>query len=98
MLLAASTLKSVSYGLALVMTYVVPLILCYRIGTRKGYTIFWSVLPAVFFSWLGVLLLALMPRRGSATVQTPSGYHVPPGIDGRRQDIRDSSLYGKRRK
>lgn len=98
MLLAASTLKSVVSGLAFVLAYLVPLYLGYRIGTRKGYTTFRWLLPVFLFSWLGVLFLALMPRIGSATVQPPSEYHVPPGIDSRRRDVRDGALYGKPRK
>lgn len=101
-LLAASPrsggVYDVAYALSIVVAYLVPLYLGYRIGTRKGYTIFRWFVPVLLFSWLGVLLLALMPRTGSATVQTPSEYHVPPGVDTRSQDVRDSSLYGQQRR
>jgi hypothetical protein len=86
----------VAYALALVMAYLVPLYLGYRIGTRKGYTTFRWLLPVVVFSWLGVLFLALMPRTGSATVQTPSEYHVP-GKGTPKPEVTEW-LYGRRRR
>ena len=82
-----------AYVLSVVIVYLVPLYLGYRIGTRKGYTTFRWLLPVVLFSWLGVLFVAFMPRTRMASVQPPSKYHVP-GDEAQQSDVGEW-LYGK---
>jgi hypothetical protein len=95
-LLAASTRHGVISDLAFVLTvvilYLLPLYIGYRIGTRKGYTGFQWLWRVLLFSWLGVLLLALRaPKPWTAGETRP--YHMPPGGNTRAE----STLYGQRR-
>jgi hypothetical protein len=96
-LLAASMRLAVVSAAAFVIAYLLPFYVGYRVGTRKGYSGFQWLWRVTLFGWLGVLLLALRAPKGWTTVETPSEYHVPPGIDARRQGVEDSPLYGQRR-
>jgi hypothetical protein len=78
-----------------VLFYLLPFYFARRIGLRKGRRWFWY---ALFFHWLGVLILAL--RRPTAWAASGgSSYHVPPDLAARRKGGRKTHwMYDQRRK
>jgi len=82
-LLAASTGVVATAIVLAVVFYLLPFYFARRIGQRKGRQWFWY---ALFFHWLGVLILALR-RSKLPTGSLGSTYHVPPEL-ARRQAAR----------
>jgi hypothetical protein len=58
-----------------VVVYLLPFYIARRIGKPKGRAWFWY---ALFLSWLGVLILALLGPKKWAASTVGSEYHVPP--------------------
>lgn len=89
-------ISDISFVITVVIVYLVPFYLGYRIATRKGFKISQWVSQVLLFNWLGLLYLTLKAPTEWAPVKTSAEYHAPPRED-RRQDILDGSFYGQRR-
>lgn len=84
------TASEIAYVIAVVIVYLVPLYLGYRIGTRKRFRISQWLWQVVLFNWLGVLYLWLKAPSEWTNVKQRSEYHGAPGLSAsERQDFRD---------
>jgi hypothetical protein len=84
------TASEIAYVIAVVIVYLVPLYLGYRIGTRKRFRVSQWLWQVLLFNWLGVLYLWLKAPSEWANVNRRSACHGPPRLSAsERQDFRD---------